>query len=373
VPEEKMAGDTSVTSSTPRHAQVHVAQAPAQNRPVQNKPAPAKAAVTPGNSGLDAANESKEWQRAADEWATVCLQADDELPGKLDRIEGSGLTPNQKAVERTKAIVSAAQLHQEALKAADDNVQNQEELHPVQWTKRPDGTEHAYYNPAEHTALNSARILKQVLDTALAHAEYTEFHVTELHDQLVKTSGAAPDATLTKEHNEAVSNNVASWRVARNNALMARDHANEIQSPHLPELEVDLTFCQEGLSRAEQLAKIAPGPHKTLLEIAKETIEIAKAGRQQLTAKAKLVTEAKAQLAKVKPEKTTVVGNYVKKLERERKELVISNFAAWREALSHANGLVPQNGQVLDIARKGFDEANALLHDVAPELKPIRR
>jgi hypothetical protein len=355
VPEEKMAGDTSVSSSAARHAQVHIAEAPAQK-----KPAPAKAAVAPGVSGLDAAKEaSGKSQRAADEKATAYLRADDELPGKLARIDGS---------KKTEAIVSAAQLYVEAVDAAEANMQKQTsldgKLHPERWTQTPSGTKVSVDHPEEHTELNSALVLKETLDTAVAHARYTEFHAKELHDQLagVKTGGAAPDVKLSRKYNEAVSHNLAGWRVATNNARMARDHGLDIRSSDISNLESDLTSCQEGLSRAEQLAnKIAPARHQTPLEIANEA-------RQEMIAKSGQLMEAKAQLARIKPDtrEKIAVGEYVRELERQHRELVISNSRAWREALDH----VPPNATLRKMISEGFKEAKDQLIKVAPELMP---
>jgi hypothetical protein len=170
-----MAGDTSVAptprliDAIPRHARPRVAEREGQ---ANAKAAPAGRSVSSGISGLDA---------AADEKVRAYLQADDELPGKLDRIDGSALAPNERKAEKRDAIISVAQLHREAVAVFD-----------------------------------------QKMDTPLVRAKYAESHVNELGQELDKAreTGVFTDGNLAEKYDEAVRQNLASWRDALRNAVL---------------------------------------------------------------------------------------------------------------------------------------------------------
>jgi hypothetical protein len=368
VPEKKMAGDTSVNSSTPRHGQLRVADA----RDEPAKPAPAKPKVTPGHSGLDVARqESRLSQNAANEKANAYLQADARLSGDFARIDGSSRSPKQKTAEKTQAIISVARLHEEAVAAENANVETQDSL---KLTLHPRKGMISLVIPEQYTELNSAQLSGELLDTALAHAQYTEFHVKELYDQLVdaKTSGVTPDATLTRNYKAAVRDNLAGWRVASNNALLAADHAQDIRN--------DLAFCQKGLKRAELLAngmtppQIATKSRQELdealpaAEALATPLQIAKEARLELNAKSRQIMLAKAQLPRIPGEKKIAVETYLKTLEGQRKQLAINNYKAWDDAIFEASHRHPKNDGELRTAGSGFNEARGFLADLVPEL-----
>jgi hypothetical protein len=228
--------------------------------------------------------------------------------------------------------------------------------------------------PEQYTELNSAQLSGELLDTALAHAQYTEFHVKELYDQLVdaKTSGVTPDSTLTRNYKAAVRDNLAGWRVASNNALLAADHAQDIRN--------DLAFCQKGLERAELLAngmtpsQIATKSRQELdealpaAEALATPLQIAKEARLELNAKSRQIMLAKAQLPRIPGEKKIAVETYLKTLEGQRKQLAINNYKAWDDAIFEASHRHPKNDGELRTAGSGFNEARGFLADLVPEL-----
>jgi hypothetical protein len=371
VQEEKMAGETSVDASTSRHARPRVAEG---EGPANAKAAPANRPVSSGISGLVAAAHAK---------VREYEQADAELAGKLARIDESALAPDKKTDEKRRAIISVAQLRQEA----DDAV------------------------------------LDQQRDTPLGRAKYAESYVNELGEELDKArkTGVFTDANLAEKYDEAVSNNLARWRVALRNAVAVHVHMLDPDDPLFKS-------CKAGLRRAEELAskqlnprqlndaiklelvgipeeideakkwlaedkrdgktgkfwsdhvkaleqersdlvtgKIAPGLHQSPLELAK-------AARQELTAKSKQLDDARALLADVESGRAeeSVVRNYVSLRQKEYRAAVVSNFAAAGGAANYALYLKPPNEVVKDAAERNFREANDLLMDVAPELAPMR-
>jgi hypothetical protein len=370
-----MAGDTSVArtprliDAIPRHAQRRVAEREVEGS-ANAKAAPAKRPVGSGISGLDA---------AADEKVRAYLQADDELPGKLARIDGSALAPNEKTAEKRNAIISVARLHQEV-----------------------------------------GAVFDQKMDTPLVRAKYAESHVNELGQELDKAreTGVFTDSNLTEKYDEAVRNNVARWRDALRNA---------VADPMLDPLGSLLRSCEVGLRRAKQLASRLLNPRQlddaTKLELGKNSrqidekkgslaaskgnrelekiwsgyikyleqersdlvageiapglhqtpLELADAAKQELTAKARELDDAKAALAvKSDREARSTLSDYVKVLKKEYREVVISNFEAAHEANTYAAHLKPPDKAEQDKAAKNYHEALGLLRRVAPKREPTR-